>query len=242
MNRSEVRKIRNDAGLQAEVARAAQSGDDSARAMLVELMTPFIIRYVDSMDYNSREDREELIQEGHVATLEAIPMFDPDQGVKFTTYAYYRVRKHVSWWFAQNSGTLPMPYEAWRTAGMVDVLEDEADRSLHPDELEEATGKGYARKAADARRRHVSIDLVEAARAETGGIDEDVLEFLHELKMIPYDDRLLAALRFCDQYGLSYDVGRRMLEHADSFGPGPDHGGSVEDGGRRASEPRNRRR
>lgn len=209
--RSEIQAIRDDFALQSDMVRKARTGDDEARAVLVEVMTPLIIRYVDSLGFNDREDRGDLINEGHLATLEAIDLYDEAYEAKFITYAFFRVRKNISWWLAQNSGTIPMPYEAWRVAKLVDGLEEETDRTLTSDELEELTGKGYAREAANARRQYVTLDVHEENPPTEILTSGEVVEFVRSLVGLPRDDRYRAARQFCELHDIDPYYAARMV-------------------------------
>lgn len=54
--------------------------------------------------YKSRVDLyDDLVQEGMLGLLEAQKRFDPGQGVQFSTYATYWIKKYISRYFKQNN-------------------------------------------------------------------------------------------------------------------------------------------
>ena len=48
-----------------------------------------------AVQFSSVADIEDLMQEGFIGLLEASKRFDPDRGVKFTTYAYPWIKKYI---------------------------------------------------------------------------------------------------------------------------------------------------
>ncbi len=76
-----------------ELVRAAQAGDASARARLVEAFTPLIASVARVYRDSARVERIELLQEGVVGLLRALERYDPERGVPFWGYATFWVRQ-----------------------------------------------------------------------------------------------------------------------------------------------------
>jgi RNA polymerase primary sigma factor len=76
-----------------EVVAAAQAGDASARARLVEACTPLIASVARVYRDSPTVDRVELLQEGVVGLLRALERYDPERGVPFWGYATFWVRQ-----------------------------------------------------------------------------------------------------------------------------------------------------
>jgi len=196
---------------QADLANRAPH-DQKAMDELVRITTPIALNLVSRIDLTgySWDARQELRQEAMLGIVEAAHEFNAEYGVKFWTYAYYRIRKNLSQWLAQNSGAVSLPYEAWRTARLVDEHEDIAERSLTEQELAELTGKHYARRAADARNASVEID--EQHTVTEFEDDAVVLEVLQSLSTIDdTHERFQAASQFCQLYGYSEFTAARMV-------------------------------
>lgn len=189
---------------------AAQAGDKAAMEELIRIVSPMVVPLVVESGYNSREDQEDLLQEMRLGILEAIIDFDTERGTKFSSYAYFKVRKNVSQWYARNAGTLPMPYEAWRTAGLVDELEWEEGRTLTEDELEELTGKRYARKASTATMGTVNLEDVDGFRTPED-VSELVLELLEEIADTEDREAYQATRQFCELHDIDPFYAARMV-------------------------------
>lgn len=192
--------------------------DKDAMAELVRITTPLALNLVSKIDLTgySWDARQELTQEAILGIVESVHEFDPSFNVKFWTYAYYRIRKNLSQWMAQNSGAVSMPYEAWRTAKLVDEHEDFAERSLSERELSKLTGKHYARRAADARNASVEFDQ-QYVSVESDE-DDTVIGFLSDLAEIrDIHQRFSAAAEFCELYGYTEFTAARMVVVAEEL-------------------------
>ena len=83
-----------DAAIERRLVEAAQAGDATARARLVDACMPLIAAM--ARTYRSgRIGRLELLQEGVVGLLRALERFDPDRGVPFWGYATWWVRQSM---------------------------------------------------------------------------------------------------------------------------------------------------
>ena len=76
------------------LARRARAGDQEARERLVTANLRFVISYVKK--YQGRGlGLAELVSAGNEGLLKAVQKFDPDKGVRFTSYAFWWVRVTV---------------------------------------------------------------------------------------------------------------------------------------------------
>lgn len=68
-----------------------RGGDAGSRLRLIEAYQPLVFKVV--MGLRPPETLTmDLIQEGAVGLIEAVERFDPDRGVRFSTFATYRIR------------------------------------------------------------------------------------------------------------------------------------------------------
>ena len=65
-----------------------------ARARIIEAYQPLVYKIVSNIKANN-EVMLDLIQEGTVGLIEAVERFDPSKGIKFTTYAPFRIRGRI---------------------------------------------------------------------------------------------------------------------------------------------------
>ncbi len=75
---------------------------------------------------------EDLVQEGFVGVIEAKGNFDPSKGVKFSTYAFYWIRKRIS--------------EAVRREGIQTLNSVELNEEILPGKETERYGDGASKK------------------------------------------------------------------------------------------------
>ena len=80
-----------DAAEERRLARLAQKGDEAAAERLVTANLRFVISYVKKYQGHGL-DLSELVAIGNEGLLKAVRKFDPDQGVKFISYAVWLVR------------------------------------------------------------------------------------------------------------------------------------------------------
>jgi len=81
-----------DAAEERRLARLAQKGDEAAAERLVTANLRFVISYVKKYQGHGL-DLSELVAIGNEGLLKAVRKFDPDQGVKFISYAVCCVRQ-----------------------------------------------------------------------------------------------------------------------------------------------------
>src|SRR5262245_49794765 len=74
------------------LARRAQKGDEKAAERLVTANLRFVISYVKKYQGHGL-DLSELVAIGNEGLLKAVRKFDPDQGVKFISYAVFCLKK-----------------------------------------------------------------------------------------------------------------------------------------------------
>ncbi|MGE0144710.1 MAG: RNA polymerase sigma factor [Planctomycetota bacterium] len=78
-----------------KIVASAQRGDEDAmRSILESLHRPVIATVYRFVGSRFRADVEDLAQEVFVKIFRAIERFDPERGVKFTTWIYTFVRNH----------------------------------------------------------------------------------------------------------------------------------------------------
>jgi RNA polymerase sporulation-specific sigma factor len=74
--------------------RFKEEGRVDARAKLIESYQPLVYKIVSSVKANS-EVMLDLLQEGIVGLIESVERFDHTKGIKFTTFAPFRIRGRI---------------------------------------------------------------------------------------------------------------------------------------------------
>lgn len=90
------------------LARRAQQGDQEAAERLVTANLRFVISYVKKYQGHGL-DLSELVAIGNEGLLKAVKKFDPDQGVKFISYAVWWVRQAVLKALAEQTRSVRIP-------------------------------------------------------------------------------------------------------------------------------------
>jgi RNA polymerase primary sigma factor len=126
-----------------ELARRIRKGDQEAMHELVKRNLRFVVSV--AKKYQNRGlPLIDLIGEGNVGLLTAARKFDPDQGVKFISYAVWWIRQAILSSLARQGRTVRVPLN--RTADLSRVmrasalLRDKLGREPTPDEVAQLTG------------------------------------------------------------------------------------------------------
>jgi len=125
------------------IAKLVRQGDPEAMHELVKRNLRFVISV--AKKYQNRGlPLTDLIGEGNVGLLTAARKFDPDQGVKFISYAVWWIRQAILASLARQGRTVRVPLN--RTADLsrivrtAEALRQELRREPTPEEIANATG------------------------------------------------------------------------------------------------------
>jgi len=106
------------------VARLARGGDGVALDKLVRANLRFVVSVAKKYQ-NRGMPFSDLIQEGNVGLVTAARKFDPDQGVKFISYAVWWIRQAILAALAKQSRSVRLPLNrATELARVIRVRED----------------------------------------------------------------------------------------------------------------------
>lgn len=132
-----------DAEEEKALARRVQRGDHDAMEELVRRNLRFVVSV--AKKYQNRGlPLIDLIGEGNVGLMTAARKFDPDQGVKFISYAVWWIRQAILASLARQGRTVRVPLN--RTADLsrviraTSLLRDKFGREPTPEELSQLTG------------------------------------------------------------------------------------------------------
>ena len=125
------------------IARRITAGDPDAMHELIRANLRFVVSVAKKYQ-NRGMALTDLIGEGNVGLLTAARKFDPDQGVKFISYAVWWIRQAILAALARQGRTVRVPLN--RTADLSrivrssETLRKELERQPTPEEIAEATG------------------------------------------------------------------------------------------------------
>lgn len=136
------------------IARRVRGGDEQAMQELVKRNLRFVIS-VAKRYQNRGLPLTDLIGEGNIGLMTAARKFDPDQGVKFISYAVWWIRQSILASLAKHGRTVRVPLN--RTADLsrivkaAEVLRQELRREPTPEEI--------------ARHTDLAVEVVNALAA-----------------------------------------------------------------------------
>ncbi len=125
------------------IARKVRAGDEEAMQELVKRNLRFVISVAKKYQ-NRGMALTDLIGEGNLGLMTAARKFDPDQGVKFISYAVWWIRQSILAALARQGRTVRVPLN--RTADLsriirtAETLRQDLQREPTPEEIAAATG------------------------------------------------------------------------------------------------------
>ena len=124
-----------------ELGKRAQAGDEDAVQRLVRANLRFVISVAKKYQ-NRGVSLIDLIQEGNVGLVTAARKFDPDQGVKFISYAVWWIRQAILSSLANQGRAVRVPLNRASDLARIfrerERLKQELRRDPTPEELAEA--------------------------------------------------------------------------------------------------------
>ena len=141
-----------------DLAKKVRVGDSEAMQELAKRNLRFVISV--AKKYQNRGlPLTDLIGEGNVGLLTAARKFDPDQGVKFISYAVWWIRQAILASLARQGRTVRVPLnhtaDLSKIVRTAEALRQELRREPTPEEISEATA--------------LSIEVVQSQAAMTRG-------------------------------------------------------------------------
>ena len=132
----------DDPAEERRLARLAQKGDPAAAERLVTANLRFVISYVKKYQGHGL-DLSELVAIGNEGLLKAVRKFDPEQGVKFISYAVWWVRQAIFHALSDHTRVFRLPQklsgQVSRLSNVREQLKSELERQPTTEELAERT-------------------------------------------------------------------------------------------------------
>lgn len=85
-----------------------KTGDKKAREKIIKSNLRLVV-FIAKKFYSSGVPMLDLIQEGNVGLMLAVEKFDYSRGIKFSTYAYWWIKQHISRFVKNNSSLIRVP-------------------------------------------------------------------------------------------------------------------------------------
>jgi RNA polymerase primary sigma factor len=163
------------------IARLVQAGDPEAMQELVKRNLRFVISV--AKKYQNRGlPLSDLIGEGNLGLLTAARKFDPDQGVKFISYAVWWIRQAILAALARHGRTVRVPLnrtaDLSRITRMAETLRQDLRREPTAEEIAEQIGLSVdvVRSLAALNTSDVRLDAPLDPEGERSLIDRFIAE------------------------------------------------------------------
>jgi RNA polymerase sigma factor (sigma-70 family) len=146
-----------------ELARRARAGDESAKARLIEANLRLVVQ-VARRYFNRGLPLPDLIEEGNLGLIRAVEKFEPERGLRFSTYATWWIRHAITRALANQARIIRLPVHVemllGRYAKEQQRLTQTLGRAPTTAELAQALGTTVEQveELDELRQRPVSLD------------------------------------------------------------------------------------
>ena len=110
------------------LAQAARQGDAEARNQLIEAHLPLVVN-IAKQHLRAGIELLDLIQEGNIGLIKAVDLFDPTQGNRLSTLAFYWINKQIQRFLNHEPDTISLDTEITDSCEYLllsDTIEDRA--------------------------------------------------------------------------------------------------------------------
>lgn len=125
--------------------RLCSQGDMDAREELIVAYRPLVFWIAGKIHVSDTELKQDIIQEGMLALINAVDKFEPEREFKFSTYAYHKIHGQIINMLERGEKKAPLPVpDEWLQAAEDDSKEESGEEWL---DVAESIAKLQGREA-----------------------------------------------------------------------------------------------
>ncbi len=98
-----------DAERERELWRLCRLGDMDAREELIVSYRPLVYWIAGKIHVNNSEVKQDMVQEGMLALIQAVDKFEPEREFKFSTFAYHKIHGQIINFLERSEKRAPVP-------------------------------------------------------------------------------------------------------------------------------------
>lgn len=110
------------------LAKRIKEGDAEAKELLFNSNLRLVVFIAKQFKPNQTQGFMDFIQEGNIGLLKAVERFDPEEGNKFSTFAFWWIRQAISESISNNSSTIRVPAHANNLVSKIKKKKEEMEK------------------------------------------------------------------------------------------------------------------